>query len=345
MGSEVARWPTRISPCMHRAGHLSASRHLPAKSASDGAGRNGAYTAALLQHIDTPYVPIEAMFKRVRNTLSASTKQKQTSWEHTSLSGEFYFNLSTAARIDEYSATAIKDRTFVLYEAKRSHRVIRALKTYNWHSQNPALEKLTGKQIAGASQDNLFVLGRNILQAAHGSANSAIDWINRFLEYTKDMKPTARKALLDGILFEIFFDADGKLRETPKANVFEEVFALQEYQALKSSFAFIASALVPEAHHFFGIPGKDHAVSVDVSVDKKGTVDGIFFGGKNILAIEDDFLAESNAFRSLSRKQFEADLAKQMLVPHRLLTVTYNKPAKLMANLKMRHGYAAVRPK
>ena len=43
-------------------------------------GRNGTYTGALLQHIDTPDCSIETMFKRVRNTVAAQTRGKQTSW-------------------------------------------------------------------------------------------------------------------------------------------------------------------------------------------------------------------------------------------------------------------------
>jgi uncharacterized caspase-like protein len=49
----------------------------------------------------TPDCSIENMFKRVRNTLSAATLQKQISWEHTSLADEFFFNLSLGKRIDE----------------------------------------------------------------------------------------------------------------------------------------------------------------------------------------------------------------------------------------------------
>jgi uncharacterized caspase-like protein len=36
----------------------------PGEVAEDGAGRNGTYTAALPQHIDTPDCSIETMFKR-----------------------------------------------------------------------------------------------------------------------------------------------------------------------------------------------------------------------------------------------------------------------------------------
>ena len=68
------------------------------------------------------------MFKRVRNTLSASTKQKQISWEHTSPSGEFFFNLGLGARIDEYGETALSDRLLILDESKAPHGLILALK-------------------------------------------------------------------------------------------------------------------------------------------------------------------------------------------------------------------------
>lgn len=61
----------------------------PGEVAYDGVGRNGTYTAALLEHIDTPDCSIETMFKRVRNTVAAASKGKQTSWEHTRFRGNF----------------------------------------------------------------------------------------------------------------------------------------------------------------------------------------------------------------------------------------------------------------
>ncbi len=83
-----------LAPVYAPKGTLIAYATSPGQVAKDGSGRNGAYTSALLQHINTPDCSIENMFKRVRNSLSAATKQKQISWEHTSLSGEFFFNLS-----------------------------------------------------------------------------------------------------------------------------------------------------------------------------------------------------------------------------------------------------------
>jgi uncharacterized caspase-like protein len=96
----------------------------PGEVAFDGTGRNGTYTAALLDHIEAPDCSIEMMFKRVRNNVAAATKGKQTSWAHTSLSGEFYFNLSLGNLIDEYDGTSLADRLFVIDPARKSHQII-----------------------------------------------------------------------------------------------------------------------------------------------------------------------------------------------------------------------------
>jgi len=115
----------------------------PGEVAEDGTGRNGTYTAALLQHVDTPDCSIETMFKRVRNTVAAETHGKQTSWEHTSLSGEFYFNMSLGTMIQDYRDTSLADAFFVVDQTKKSHRIIQGLKTHDWYRQNPALALLS----------------------------------------------------------------------------------------------------------------------------------------------------------------------------------------------------------
>lgn len=56
-----------LAPMYAPRGTLIAYSTSPGQLADDGKGRNGAYTAALLQHIDAADVSVEAMFKRVRN--------------------------------------------------------------------------------------------------------------------------------------------------------------------------------------------------------------------------------------------------------------------------------------
>ena len=124
-------------------GTLIAFATSPGQVAGDGKGkRNGLYTSALLEHIGTPDCAIEAMFKRVRNTLSVATGGKQISWEHTSLAVEFFFNLSVGARIDTYQATSLRDGLLELDESLASHDIIRKLKILTWEVQNNALRVL-----------------------------------------------------------------------------------------------------------------------------------------------------------------------------------------------------------
>ena len=216
-----------MAPVYAPRGTLIAYSTSPGEFAADGKGRNGAYTAALLQHIDTPDVPVEAMFKRVRNTLSATTLGKQVSWEHTSLSGEFYFNVSAASRITDYGGSAIKDRTFVLDDTDPVHMAIKRLKSHTWPTQNPVFGALPAAMLNKASSDSLFVLGRNVLQAADGSANGAIALVNDFMNRMAGVAPEKRKAVADGMLFEIFFDSHGNVRTDAKSRMFSAVFELQ----------------------------------------------------------------------------------------------------------------------
>ncbi|MDH5359912.1 MAG: caspase family protein [Gammaproteobacteria bacterium] len=62
----------------------------PGNTASDGKGRNGAYTSALLHHISRSETA-EVLFKKVRKEVLRSTRYKQTPWEHSSLTEKFYF--------------------------------------------------------------------------------------------------------------------------------------------------------------------------------------------------------------------------------------------------------------
>ena len=73
-------------------GSLIAYATAPGQTASDGkGGKNGLYTAALLENITLPGLTIEQVFKRVRANVTQRSEGKQTPWESTSLTGDFYF--------------------------------------------------------------------------------------------------------------------------------------------------------------------------------------------------------------------------------------------------------------
>ena len=67
----------------------------PGKVASDGdpRERNSPYTKNLIKAMQQPNKPIEQVFKEVRRAVQEETKNQQTPWENTSLSGDFFFRV------------------------------------------------------------------------------------------------------------------------------------------------------------------------------------------------------------------------------------------------------------
>jgi uncharacterized caspase-like protein len=63
----------------------------PGQVAQDGAGRNSPFTSSLLEFIKTPGIPIEQVFKKVRQKL---IPMRQTPWELSSIKGDFFLFLS-----------------------------------------------------------------------------------------------------------------------------------------------------------------------------------------------------------------------------------------------------------
>lgn len=319
-----------LAPVYVPKGTLIAYATSPGQYALDGKGRNGAYTAALLDHIDAVDCSIETMLKRVRNTLNAATEGKQVSWEHTSLAGEFFFNRSIGLKVDRYGVTALRDRLFELDENKRSHALIAGLKTVTFSVQNRALEEFEAENFARVAKDTLFVVGRNIYQAACGNAFTAKAFIRDFSQLARRLPNDKWRALLDGMLFEVFFDSNGDLRREYKARCFEDLFCLQEFASLRDSFDFIANCLRQYPGSFHVIPGTNQELAVDIVVKRKrdfSALSEIRLGGKNILRFEsedgEELTKEDVRGRLKERDRFEEELRVALAIPKRLLKISY----------------------
>ncbi len=63
----------------------------PGEVAEDGTGVNSPFTKAFAEHITTPGLPVETVFKRVRASVQEATGMRQLPWDSSSLTGEFYF--------------------------------------------------------------------------------------------------------------------------------------------------------------------------------------------------------------------------------------------------------------
>jgi hypothetical protein len=87
-----------LAPINAPRGTLIAYATGPGSVASDGNGRNGIYTQELLRNIRIPNLGIEEVFKRVRVSVLNLTQSKQTPWESSSLTRDFYFVSSNAKK-------------------------------------------------------------------------------------------------------------------------------------------------------------------------------------------------------------------------------------------------------
>ncbi len=235
-------------------------------------------------------------------------------------------------RIDLYSETALSDSLFVLDDRKASHRVIRELKSSTWPRQNPAVDDFTPEMANKAAADSLFVVGRNLYQAACGGSRSASAYLADFASRTNGINEPKRKAILDGMLFEVFFDPNARLRKTFKLRKLEPLFSLQRHKDLLPSFDFIAECLLPDVAQFHALPGKRHEIAVDVvtypaAKADQHVVESMHCGGESILWLEDEDYApepgEPPLLEQLTLRAFEAQLSEQMVLPSHLLKVNY----------------------
>jgi len=61
------------------------------KTADDGNGKNGLYTAELIKVLETPGIPLEQLFKRAFKSVREKSRNKQNPCIFSKLNGEFYF--------------------------------------------------------------------------------------------------------------------------------------------------------------------------------------------------------------------------------------------------------------
>lgn len=79
----------------------------PGNVALDGKGSNSPFTAALAKHVREPNRNLTSVMIEVRKEVLAATDGKQVPWDHSALTGEFYFQ--KPANGAERSATAAED--------------------------------------------------------------------------------------------------------------------------------------------------------------------------------------------------------------------------------------------
>ncbi len=320
----------------------------PGEVALNGTGRNGLFTTSLLTHLDEPNIPIEELFKNVRNSVLAFSNGKQTTWEHTSLTGKYIFNsgLNLQSNNSEYSINALEDHKYKL-ENTRVDEIIGSLKVYDWYTQNPAIESI--QNIGGElDKDKLFVLGRNILQTAEGGAWAATGFIENIQSSLRKFTPEYKKHILNGILFEIYFDSYGRFRGSNLKSAFlNEIISLMDNDDFIDSFSFLNEQLMPFKEYLFYTPeNKSYLVTIHMVLEKiesnqivEYKIENIMFNGKDILQKGESHWLIDDEYEPFYFEKFKQKLSHDLGIPKSKLNLNANFEMKDDSKLLFPYGY------
>ena len=284
---------------------------------------HGKYTEALLKYIALPRVEIETVFKKVRENLALDTDGTQVPWEHTSLIGSFYFNPDTIYDGSFYVQESLADSRFRFTTGSSVRAIVEGLKSRQWYTQEEAIKKVPDIDMSNVSINELFVLGRNIYQAAEGKCYACQRFIDGFEGNTR-IPDEAKVHILNGMAFEIYYDSEGKLRTYMKTGNYQKVIYCLERPAFYSSREFISSYLCKVEDRPIYIPGQNEIIYLHISTDYNGEeyeIKEIRYQGKNILKWNDDW----NALPATSRrKSFEESIAKKLVAPLDVIRFQYD---------------------
>lgn len=329
-----------LAPVYAPKGTLIAYATSPGHTASDGTGNNGLYTSVMLTNLEAVNLNVEDFFKRVRNSVFAFSEGKQTTWEHTSLTGTFYFNngvyFNKKSNL-KYADSAIKDAEFVYTDSKIS-KIIQNLKTHNWYIQSPAIEEL--RELKYSDQDNkdeLFVLGRNFLQTAEGGENVANELIQTIQMWIKNFNsPTNENCFLDGLLYEIYFDRNGIYRDKNLKNRrISYIIPLQKIDELEDSFRFLEQELRPFANReLFFLKFKNEPVQLNLFFNKSNeegddiyNLEDVIFEGVSVLKPVNSswfFDEKETRYQPILRVNLESKIAQLSEIPKEYVALISN---------------------
>lgn len=340
-GNERGWGSVNLAPIFAPKGTLIAYSTSPGETASDfGMDGHSVYTGALLKHLQEEGLEVETFFKKVRSTVNAMTKGKKTSWEHTSLIGTFCFNSGRMVQLEEleYELSSLRDRDFDITNPNVG-KIVSELRSYDWYHQNPAVDTFQELMPASLSADELFVVGRNLLQAACGGSYSAQDFI-------KDASLLARYTvngenhLLNGILFEIYFNSKGLFRfRDYKSGMIDDLMGLCTYESLKCSFRFIEKALKSFEANLIFVPSEaPKQVDINVRIEKGkiqlwkdvgeegDIIQSVQFEGYELLANqEDNDIFPFSSEWSVNKAELASIICNGYAIPSSSLHLVMNK--------------------
>ena len=249
----------------------------------------------------------------------------------------------------QYSEEAKADIDFPLDDHPSIASMVKAMKTCNWYSQNPAVEKVMALDWKKISSDEAFVLGRNIYQCACGEERAAESFLDDLRRNLAKIPTDRALDFLNGMLFEVYFDSEGDFRGRKlKAKRLQKLLALQNVPRFEPSIMFIRRSLEPYSSELLVLPStKPEDIDVRVTVKRTDppVVKSLTMSGYELLSSteEDDRLWRiSQSLFTLVELRRQISLAWG--IPDRQLKITCEPELDEDVNLRLPKGMNVFRP-
>lgn len=237
-----------------------------------------------------------------------------------------------------FSEDALADVDFNIHGKEPIYEIIRQLKTNNWHRQNPAIEKLSEIDLTVLSNDQAFILGRNIYQCACGNVNNAVYFIGNLRQRLSSFPSNKAQCVLAGIFYEIYFNSEGDFRGLRiKGKRISDVFKMQTVKKYRKCIQFIQKELEPYKNQLAVIPNnppiniKLKIIAIKTSPHK---LRKLLFADKNLIVPTDEMDEEvSNkmwrlSFGKFSLETLASNIAEAWFIPTNQLNFNINVKIK-----------------
>lgn len=176
-------------------------------------------------------------------------------------------------------AEALADQVYVADQEGPAEidAAIKGLRSSNWYLQNPAVrDGMAALSEGRATLLQAFIFGRNLYQAAVGTAADAMRLLEDFSSRIAPCPTSLAVAVYAGALFELYFDGEGSLRLVPKDGQISSLLRHQRTATLAPAIDFIRERLA--GAHLLIRPSTD-APTVQLTLSFDGmTVTGVRFG-------------------------------------------------------------------
>lgn len=155
-----------------------------------------------------------------------------------------------------YDQVALHDRDYQADAPSAINEIIRALKSLNWYTQNPAIAKIRSIRQDEFPASSWFVLGRNIYQAACGNSQKAMEFMASLEGQLRQLPTETAQHVLAGMLFEVYFDSHGEFRRSAKFGYADKPLSVVASPDFSDALEFITYHLRNHRQQLKFMPGE-----------------------------------------------------------------------------------------